>query len=103
MVEEKEQVSQRLSEVQEKLHQETEGYFEKSAYAKSVAQQLQEEQHKVLKLRRAVQKQVAAQDAVVIATNGARRRRRRCCRLCLCFRLEGYPSPGSKGKGPDVA
>ena len=54
LVEEKEQVSQRLSEVQEKLHQETEGYFEKSAYAKSVAQQLQEEQHKVLKLRRAV-------------------------------------------------
>ena len=30
----------------------------------------------LLKLRRAVQKQVAAQDAVVIATNGARRRRR---------------------------
>jgi chromosome segregation ATPase len=54
LIKEKEDVSQRLSEVQEKLHQETEGYFEQSAYAKSMAQQLQEEQQKVLRLRRAV-------------------------------------------------
>jgi len=54
LMKEKEDVSQRLSEVQEKLHQETEGYFEQSAYAKSMALQLQEEQQKVLRLRRAV-------------------------------------------------
>ena len=52
--EEKESMSRRLDEVQSKLHLETEGFNEKSAYAESVAQQLKEEQQKVLKLKRAV-------------------------------------------------
>lgn len=51
---EKEQVSRRLQNVQEQLNQETEGFFEQSAYAKSAAMQLQEEQQKVIKLKRAV-------------------------------------------------
>ena len=43
-----------FSQVQQKLHRETEDYFEQSAYAKSLTQQLSEEQQKVLKLKRAV-------------------------------------------------
>jgi chromosome segregation ATPase len=54
LLEEKDQVARRLDEVQQKLHRETDGYFEQSAYTKSVTHQLQEEQQKVLKLKRAV-------------------------------------------------
>jgi len=39
--EEKEQVVRRLEEVQTKLHRETEGLYQQSAYSKSLTQQLQ--------------------------------------------------------------